>query len=114
MTMSGALSLLLPALLLALIGVLGFKSMGDERAKLMKNGERAVAEIVEYIRDGDFLRVRYRFTPNNRSRAVECDRIISPLDERLPLGSKVPVRYKPGLPIISILEPYARTQFTSP
>lgn len=92
--------------------VLSSKAVQQERDKLLQAGNLAEAEILGYER-GEFHLVLYRFVPVGRVEPVECKKIIAHWDSQYPVGSKVPVRYKPGLPSVSLLVPYAKSQSPS-
>ena len=98
--------------LLALVAIpmlLGQRSMHAEGPRLLNEGQLGEAEILGYERD-EFHLVRYRFTPADRLEPVQCKKIIGQNEEQFPIGTKVPVRYKPRYPKISVLVPYAHTQ----
>jgi hypothetical protein len=98
--------------LLAVPAVLALRSNRTEAKKLLESGLLAEAEILGYeVNDG--IWVTYRFTPQGRTSPLECTRILLSGGERLPIGSRVPVRYKASFPSISVLVPYAGSQLTS-
>lgn len=95
--------------LLAVPTLLGQRSMHAEGPRLLNEGQLGEAEILGYERD-EFHLVRYRFFPEGQLDPVECQKIIGQYEEQFPVGTKVPVRYKPKFPKISVLVPYANTQ----
>jgi hypothetical protein len=78
---------------------------------LMERGEVAEAEIVGYTQD-ELIYVQYKFT-TKRGKSVSCNKALLHGGKRLPVGTKVQVRYLPAHPTISVLEPYASSQNVS-
>ena len=97
----------LPIVLFLWLAYLGDRSQKVAKTKLLHEGARAAAEIVGYEDTDDGLFVRYRFTPHGKSQTIECTMQMGFLDERLPEGTKIPVRYMRSYPSISMLEPYS-------
>jgi hypothetical protein len=89
----------------------GFGSEDIFNEKLMVEGLTAEAEILAYTCD-EFWSVKYRFTPKDRSGPIECEKGLRQRVEFLPVGTKVTVRYLERYPGISVLEPYAKAQWS--
>jgi hypothetical protein len=91
--------------------VLSLRTTRKVAKDLMKNGEVAEAEILGYTQD-ELIWVQYKFT-TSRGKAVSCNKPLLHGYKRLPIGTKVPVRYMKAHPTISVLEPYAASQDAS-
>lgn len=78
-------------------------------AELLDKGLLAEAEILEGKRSRYGYDVRYTFTPIGRQGPIVCETTIQlGMGKSIPIGTKVPVRYKASYPFIAILVPYAR------
>jgi hypothetical protein len=78
---------------------------------LMEKGEVTEAEIIGYTQD-ELIWVQYKFTPK-RGEPISCNKALLRGGKRLPIGTKVSVRYMATHPTISVLEPYASSQNAS-
>ena len=93
--------------------LLSQRSSRLEAQKLMQDGALGEAEILGYIPGKGGLWVEYEFTPSGACDPVRCKKCLTTAWKRLPVGSKVAVRYKARFPSISVLVPYADSQVPS-
>ena len=92
---------------------LSIRSSHSEAEKLLRDGALGEAEILGYIPGRGGLWVEYQFLPNDSAHSVHCKKLLLNDVKRLPVGTRVPVRYKPGFPSISVLVPYSTSQAPS-
>lgn len=78
--------------------------------EVMEKGILGEAEILGYIHGDSRLYVRYVFTPRGSNTPLVCEKCLDHGGDKMPIGTKVPVRYKAAYPFISVLVPYAHTQ----
>ena len=78
--------------------------------EVMEEGILGEAEILGYTRDSHRIFVRYVFTPHGSNTPLVCEKGLEHGGDKMPIGTKVPVRYKAAYPFISVLIPYAHTQ----